>query len=435
MALAILYPRMAIGAMAFRFVHTADIHLDSPLRSLSLRNPELAALIGDATRQALVAIVDLCIDEQVDALVIAGDLYDGDQTSMKTARFLATQMLRLHEAGIATFTIRGNHDALSKITQELVLPPSVKVFGGRADAIALAKGGLEIALHGLSFSRPQAPDSLLPKYKSPLADAVNIGIMHTSLAGAPGHDAYAPCNVADLHASGFDYWALGHIHLRTEHKGARRVIMPGMPQGRDINESGAKTVSLVTVADDRSMSIEQRLTSIAQFERVGVDLTGVADWRDAVSAIDTALRDMRQRTTSAHLVARLRVTGSTPLSWRLTRDTDLLTEEAGHRAAQLGQTWIEKIELAVRSPEATVTTSADPVIELGQLMRDEVIARPGFRDDISQMVRELLDELPPESRAFAGNDPESFERFVDALMRDGSDDIAARMQAPDREDS
>ncbi|HEV7435289.1 MAG TPA: DNA repair exonuclease, partial [Pseudorhizobium sp.] len=111
--------------MPFRFIHTADIHLDSPLRSLSLRNKDLASLIGDSTRQALIAIVDLCLEEQVDALIIAGDLYDGEQTSMKTARFLATQLGRLHEADITVYKIRGNHDALSRITKELVLPPTV----------------------------------------------------------------------------------------------------------------------------------------------------------------------------------------------------------------------------------------------------------------------------------------------------------------------
>jgi DNA repair exonuclease SbcCD nuclease subunit len=421
--------------MAFRFIHTADIHLDSPLRSLSLRDPELARLIGDATRQALVNIVDLCIEEQVDALVIAGDLYDGDQTSMKTARFLASEMQRLHQAGIQTFTIRGNHDALSKITQELVLPPSVKVFGARAETIEVQKGGLGIAMHGLSFAKPHAPESLLPKYRSPVTDAVNIGIMHTSLAGAPGHDAYAPCNVADLHASGFDYWALGHIHQRTDHKGARSVVMPGMPQGRDINESGEKTVSLVTVADDRNVTVEERLTSIAQFQRLAVDLSEITEWRDAVSAIETALQAERQRTRSPHLVTRLRVTGATPLAWRLRRDADLLQTEAEHRASQIGRTWIEKLELSVQPPDETGSATADPVIELGELMRDDVIARPGFRDDVRQMVRELLDDLPPESRRFAGHDEASFDAFVDELMREGADDIAARMKATDREPS
>ena len=71
--------------MAFRFVHTADIHLDSPLKSLALRHPKLGELIGNATRQAFVRIVDLCLEEQVDAMLLAGDLYDDKQTSMKTA--------------------------------------------------------------------------------------------------------------------------------------------------------------------------------------------------------------------------------------------------------------------------------------------------------------------------------------------------------------
>jgi exonuclease SbcD len=421
--------------MPFRFIHTADIHLDSPLRSLSLRNPELSGLIGDSTRQALIAIVDLCLAEEVDALIIAGDLYDGDQTSMKTARFLGDQMQRLHDAGIATYKIRGNHDALSKITQELVLPPSVKVFGARAETVQFTKNGMDIAVHGLSFSKPHAPEGLLPKYRPPVSDAVNIGIMHTSLAGAPGHDAYAPCNVSDLHGSGFDYWALGHIHQRTHHRGTRTVIMPGMPQGRDINENGTKTVSLVTVADDRTITVEERLTSIAQFERISVDLTGLSEWRDVVGAIEAAIKIERDRTQSPHLVARLRMTGQTPLSWRLIRDVDLLQTEAEQRAERIGQTWIEKVEIAVQPPAAVGEAIADPVVELGELMRDNVIGRTGFRDDIREMVKDLLADIPQESRSFAGNDEAAFDSFVDELMLKSTDEISARMQATDRGES
>jgi DNA repair protein SbcD/Mre11 len=171
--------------MVYRFVHTADIHLDSPLKTLAFRNPELGELIGDATRQSFVKIIDLCLEEQVDALLLAGDLYDGEQTSMKTARFLAAQLRRLDVAGIRVFVIRGNHDALSKITQELVLPDSVKVFGGRAEAVPIdrARGEVPVVIHGLSFARPQAPESLVSKYKPAVEGAVNIGMMHTSLGG------------------------------------------------------------------------------------------------------------------------------------------------------------------------------------------------------------------------------------------------------------
>jgi DNA repair protein SbcD/Mre11 len=416
--------------MAFRFVHTADLHLDSPLRSLSLRNPDLAALVGDATRQALVRIVDLCLDEQVDALIIAGDLYDGDQTSMKTARFLATQMQRLHEAGISVFKIRGNHDALSKITQELVLPPSVKVFSGRAEAVELARGGLNVAIHGLSFSKPQAPESLFPKYKAPVQGAVNIGIMHTSLAGAPGHDLYAPCSVAELHGSGFDYWALGHIHQRTHHAGARTVIMPGMPQGRDINEAGEKTVSLVTVGDDGTVSVEERLTSLAQFARVTVDVSAAQDWRGLVDLIGAAVEQERLRTRSDHLVARLRLVGVTPLAFAIRRDADLLLSEAEQRAERTGRAWIEKLELDVKVPSALPQqTTSDPVYELGALMRNDVMPAHGYREQVRDMVQSLLDDLPPESRRFAGNDPAAFDRFVEELVREGGEDLLARLAA------
>ena len=128
--------------MAFRFVHTADVHLNSPLSTLALRDPALAELIGGATRKAFVAVIELSLAEHVDALLIAGDLYDGEQTSMKTARFLADQLRRLDEAGIRTFVIRGNHDAESRITRELTLPEvgqGLRRARGSRDARAAAR--------------------------------------------------------------------------------------------------------------------------------------------------------------------------------------------------------------------------------------------------------------------------------------------------------
>jgi exonuclease SbcD len=416
--------------MAFRFVHTADIHLDSPLRSLSLRDPELAALIGDSTRQALVGIVDLCLEEQVDALIIAGDLYDGEQTSMKTARFLATQLARLSQADIAVYKIRGNHDALSKITQELVLPVGVKVFGGRAEMVLHSAGGLDIAIHGMSFAKPQAPDSLLPKYRPPDAGAVNIGIMHTSVGGAPGHDLYAPTSAADLHGSGFDYWALGHIHKRSQHAGEKTVIMPGMPQGRDINEAGEKTVSLVTVADDRSISVEERLTSVTQFERVSVDLTGAEDWRSAMARIETALGVARDATRASHMVARLQLGGRTALAWKLRRDRDLLLAEAEQRGEGLGRAWIEKIEIATEAPaESGIASTADPVSELGALMQSDILPAAAMLQDIRQLVEDLRNELPADIRGFAGDDEAGLDAFVERLLSEGSADILARLRS------
>lgn len=415
----------------YRFVHTADIHLDSPLRSLALRDAELAELIGNATRRAFVRIVDLCLDEQVDALMIAGDLYDGDQTSMKTARFLAEQLRRLHEAGIRVFIIRGNHDAIARITKELVLPESVKLFSGRAEAVEVdrAHGGFPIVIHGLSFAQPHAPESLLGKYRPVVDGAVNIGMLHTSLGGAPGHDLYAPCSLAELQATGFDYWALGHVHKRSvvEERGA--VVMPGMPQGRDINEAGAKSVTLVAIDDDRSVHIEQRYTSIAQFERVAVDATGLEDWRDLVVAVTRALEKERDAVRSEHLVARLQVTGASPLAWRLRRDADLLKTEADQRASVIGASWVEKLEIACHLPGQRVESSGDPLSELHRLIGDDILGSDAFQAELVGMAEELRAQLPQECRDAFGSDEASFRDALTRLARDGAEDVMARFEA------
>lgn len=415
--------------MAFRFVHTADIHLDSPLRSLAMRNATLAELVGDASRQAFVAIVDLCLAERVDALVIAGDLYDGDQTSMKTARFLAAQMARLHQAGVRVYMIRGNHDAMSRITKQLVLPDTVTIFGGRCQSVIQSGTGVDVAVHGLSFASPKAPESLLPKYAAPQEGAANIGIMHTSLAGSPGHDVYAPCSLADLHDHGFDYWALGHIHVRQVYSGASTLVMPGIPQGRDINEAGEKSVTLVTIRDDRSVEIEERLTSVAQFDRVRVDLTGVSEWSEAIIRIRAGLEQSREGARSRYLVARLRLVGTTALSWSLMRDRDLAVAEAEQAAEQVGDTWVEKLELDLSaSAIGALGDVADPTLELAQSMRANASSE-AFRSDARDFVLKTIADLPPDARGFAGKDEAGLEQFLDDVLAGSVDLVAARLKA------
>lgn len=417
---------------AFRFVHAADIHLDSPLRSLALRNPELAELIGNASRQVFVRIVDLCLDERVDALLLAGDLYDGDQTSMKTARFLTEQLGRLHAANIRVFIIRGNHDALSKITKELVLPDSVTVFGQRADAVELSRdrGAQPIWVHGISFAKPQVPESLLGKYKPPVAGAINIGLMHTSLDGAAGHDVYAPCSTAHLAGSGFRYWALGHIHKRSATEGACAIVMPGIPQGRDVGESGPKSVTLVSVLADGSLSLDERVVSMAQFERVAVDASGLADWRQLAARIESALGEASDRSASDHLVARLSVYGATPLAWTIRRDADLLHTEAESRAAAIGTVWIEKLEANCRRPALVdPADSSDPVEVLRRTMNDEIVGSEAFRAQAQIIVDSLLDQLPAECRRVLAPDETGLALLIGQLSDEGSEEVLARLTA------
>lgn len=416
---------------AYRFVHTADVHLDSPLCSLALRNPDVAELIGNATRQAFVRTVDLCLEEQVDALLLAGDLYDSEQTSMKTARFLAEQLRRLGEAGIEAFIVRGNHDAMSKITREMTFPDTVTLFKAWAAAVETKRRspGGPVVIHGLSFSQSHTPASLVGKYKPPVGGAVNIGLMHTSVGGSDDHDPYAPCTMADLNGAGYRYWALGHVHKRWVQDGPCTVVMPGIPQGRDINEGGVKSVSLVAIGDDGSTSIEERIVSVAQFERVPVRVEGIDDWTNLVGSINDALRQAKDAVVADHLVARLHLTGSTPLAWRIRRDLDLLKEEAEVWASMDGQSWIEKLEADCR-PQATEAGRADdPLTELSRLVESEVLSSEAFKAEAAHIMKELQGQLPPELRRLFGDDQTAFEANMADLAKEGAADVVARLQA------
>ena len=257
--------------------------------------------------------------------------------------------------------------------------------------------------------------------------------MHTSLAGSPGHDIYAPCSPADLFSAGFDYWALGHVHKRSippgARSGGRAVVMPGMPQGRDINEGGRKSVTLVTVGDDGSVSLEERWTSVAQFERVSVDLGGAVSWRDVAGAMARALEAARERAGSEHLVARLVLTGETPLAWTLRRDADLLRAEAEQSAQAAGKSWIDKIEIDCRLPgKGGEGDAADPLAELRRLLQEEVAGSPELQAQAAEIADELRTQLPPECRHVLGRTEEEFRALVESLVSEGSEDVLARLE-------
>jgi DNA repair exonuclease SbcCD nuclease subunit len=257
--------------------------------------------------------------------------------------------------------------------------------------------------------------------------------MHTSLDGSYGHDPYGPCGLGDLQRAGFRYWALGHIHKRLTVEGDTTVVMPGMPQGRDINEAGAKSVTLATVTDDKSIVLEERFTSVAQFERVAVDLAGIEDWKDVVAAMEEALGQAREKVESEHLVARLHVTGATPLGWRLRRDLDLLRTEAQDRASSIGKCWIDKVVVDCRSPQpvrdAADHAAGDPLEELRRLMSEEVMPSESYLAEISAIAEELRSQLPAECRGILGADEDAFAATLSEAARDGIEDVLARLRA------
>ncbi len=412
--------------MAFRFVHTADVHLDSPLQSLALRDAELAALIATATRETFAAIIDLCIEEAVDALLIAGDLYDGDATSMKTAAFLAGQLRRLPPE-ITVFLLKGNHDAQSDITKRLDLPANVKQFTGYGEIHDLiSRDGDAVAVHGVSFAGRHIKESLLPKYKPATAGAINVGLMHTSLDGSPDHDPYAPVAASDLGAHGFDYWALGHIHKRMElDRGGARIVMPGIPQGRHVNEGGPRSVTLASIAAGGAVATEERFLALAEFMRLDISVDACAGLEDLRTCLEPSFAKARAEAKARQSILRPRLIGTTPAAWSFRRDRALLLETARDIVQGHADLWIETLELEIAAPTAS-PDGAGPTLELGDDMT-AALASPAFADDAAKIVDELRRFLPREASDSLGHDDASAAAFLQRMMREAADDALARL--------
>ena len=405
-----------------KILHTADIHLDSPLRSLALREPGLRDRIQTASRTVLTRIVDVALAEDVAALLIAGDLFDGAERSARTAAFLALQLDRLRERGIRVFYIKGNHDAENPLTGELSLPDNVHVFDGRGSKVQLADG---LWIHGVSFSGRHAPNSLLPKFPAPVEGAINIAMLHTSLGGAEGHDPYAPCSVGELTAAGFDYWALGHVHRRQVHSQAPWVVMPGMPQGRDIGESGPKSATLVTIGD--TIGIKEVTTSAVEFRQVQIDATETESDDDLREVLRRRLREMAGNLESDSAVIRLVLTGRTPRRWQILRDQDVWTDTAAQFALETGVLWLDKLLFDLSESAAPGPGPTDELAEIMKTIREE----PGFAETCRADIEGILRELPPGQRARLMPDEAAMDQLAQRLAKIGTARILARMKGAD----
>ena len=382
---------------SFRFVHAADIHLDSPLKGLSGQQGAAAERIRTATRVALDNLVTQAIEDEIDFVVIAGDLYDGDWRDYQTGLFFVKQMGRLAQVKIPVFLLHGNHDAESQITRKLTLPTNVSVFPARkAETFRLPH--LNVALHGQSFRQRDITDNLVPAYPSPIAGCFNIGVLHTALGGMPGHANYAPCAIEDLINKGYDYWALGHVHQAAVLHKRPHVVFCGNLQGRHIRESGPKGASLVTVEDGQIGEISPLHVDCVRWIHLSVPVDQCNAVADAIDRVRHAIEAAVERDAQGRLLAcRIELTGQTRLHGELLASADHLLAEAKAAALGLGEevAWVERLVVATVSPEA----SASRKDALGDLQRiiegagcdAELQAR--LATDLGDLVRKLPHDI------------------------------------------
>ena len=409
-----------------RLVHAADLHVDSPLRGLSrLGDDALAARLRTATRAALENLVDLVLEVGADVLVVAGDLYDGDWHDWSTGHAVTTALARLSDHGVPVVTIAGNHDAASEITRSLRLPPGVRALStGAAETVTFDDLGL--AVHGQGFATRAVTENIVVGYPDRRPGLVNVGLLHSSVEGAAGHERYAPCSVGDITGLGYDYVALGHVHdRRVLARGEHTVAFSGNLQGRHPRETGPKGAWVVDVdGPGTGARMEFRALDVARWEQLRVDASGAAGLDDVLDGVRTALDAAALDADGRDVVARVTLVGATRAAAHLL-DAEAVTEQVRAEGARAGVT-VEKVSVRTTAPEGGGAADAELLAAVsaaaGALAGDPDAVRAllgPLAGEVGPLVREagLLDLTSPGALSALAT---AAGEGLDAMLRQGS---------------
>ena len=401
-----------------KFIHAADLHLDSPLQGLSRYENAPVERLRNATRSAFTALIKFSISEQIDFMLLAGDIFDGDWRDFHTGLFFRDQLGQLRDAGIPVFIIHGNHDAQSIISKTLPTVEGVTIFS--ADVCETTRlDTLGVALHGQSFATREVKDDLAKNYPVAVPGLFNIGLLHTSLSGREGHGNYAPTSLHTLCEKGYDYFALGHVHTREViRESDPRIVFPGNLQGRHAKETGAKGCEMVCVENGTIISTQFVEFDVVRWHQLTIDATSVISLddlaREFISGIGKLIQQVDQR---LHAV-RVHIVGESALYQQEAKHpgTVLAAIQAATQDITEHDVWLEKIYLSLKAPLkrdviAEVDDALGEVVRLvNELLSDDDALLSWFNHELRGMK-----PLPP---AMSEDDPALFsiEQIKDHLF-------------------
>ena len=424
--------------LSLRFVHAADLHLDSPFSGLRSAAPDkVTSALRQATFDAYENIIDLCISKRVGALLIAGDVYDGADRSLRAQLKFFDGLKRLDDAGIRSFICHGNHDPLDGWEARLVLPSSCVRFGDAVKGEPLFPEEPDRAtVYGISYPHRDINENLSSRFRSLPRSKLNIGLLHANVGGNPDHDSYAPCSVSDLQDTDIDYWALGHIHTREvlQQEGPS-IVYPGNPQGRHPNELGSRGVYLVEIDEQGRVNLEFYPMDVIRWDRKRLDIVNLDSEQSVLNSVfdmaDSALKEAEGRP----VVLRIILEGRGDMNRWLRRPSTL--EEILERLNEgyidaSPWLWCERIKL-----ETAPAINHEQVIQredfVGDLARlaEELIENPLKLEELRDPLRELY-ETPRARRRLSDSlpDGEELKRLVSAAE---AECIAELMDAENEE--
>lgn len=404
-----------------RFIHAADIHLDSPLHGLEQYEGAPIDEIRSATRRAFDNLIELAIDEEVAFVLLVGDLYDGDWKDYNTGLYFVERMGRLRDAGIRVFIVVGNHDAASQITKHLRPPDNVTLFSTKNPEQVILDD-LNVAVYGQGFATRAVTDDLSLSYPQGDSQLFNIGLLHTCLDGKPGHEPYAPCTVDGLRSKGYQYWALGHIHKREEVSQDPWIVFPGNIQGRHVREVGPKGCTLVTVESGEIVEVEHRDLDVMRWSLCELDVSAGETVDDIYEQVREGLQSALDTAEGRPIAVRLVLQGACSAHSALHADRERWIQEYRALATGLGGAgiWLEKVSIKTKP-----SVSADEVLAhedaLGGLLRAirDMELDASALDELADEVSALRQKLPAE--LLGGDDP--YDPTNPEVLKDTLEDI------------
>ncbi len=310
-------------AKQITFIHAADLHLGAPLRGLRAASPALGERLARAIPEAYDRLISVAVNRKVDFVVLAGDIFDQAQPSYANFLQFVEGLQKLHVAGIPVYMLAGNHDPMTAWQNSFSdLPPNTYMFPGDRPGFAVySREGEPLALLGgrgfqtRVVSREESIAAGITLEAAREACGVDapfaVGVLHT---GLDIDTDKAPVSRAELLRSGFDYWALGHIHKRiVDSPNNPRLVFPGCIQGRDIHETGARGCYQVTLTEGQPNRLEFVPLASVAWQIAHVDVSSCATVSDCHDTIMRELFRLNGMAKCEEMVERIILHGATDL--------------------------------------------------------------------------------------------------------------------------
>jgi DNA repair exonuclease SbcCD nuclease subunit len=411
-----------------RFIHAADLHLDSPFKGLSSLPQAIRRAVRESTFAALNRLVETAVAEQADFVLFAGDIYDSADRSLRAQFRFQRAVETLREHGIGVYIVHGNHDPENGLQAALRWPEGTCVFpSGEAAPCAVfsdpARGDLAY-IHGWSYPSSAVTENPLRRFGKPRKGALNIGLLHANVDGDPEHDNYAPCSRQELIAAGFDYWALGHVHGRRVLHEDPYIVYPGNLQGRSVRETGAKGCYVVDASESGRLSLRFVPTDALRWHQVAVSIEGLASEQELKDVLEERMRECEDAADGRPSLVRFQLEGRGPLHRRLRRSSMLaeLTEELREAECVRAET----------DPDAPFVWIESVTVQTGQALDlARIASRHPFLGDLIRISGEIFDGRT-EFEAFSQQSlrallehPKAGAVLAEMLAREGGDWLKA----------